>query len=257
MGLAHAILFCMRCSLLGIRFLPLLFCAALLLADPLYAQTISPGSYIIQRGTATWETVHPDAAAYTLVDVLGQANAASFVADGYVMQSGYRNRAQASTFTVSLDAPTIDYGTINRNQSITKTVKILVSFPELPGYTISVAQDHPLTSPSGKLIPDTTCDGQRHPCSYRYAGRWINPSAGGFGYSVTGPGTSGDFLSSQWYRPFMNAPAIDHPAPAVVRSYGTTSTAEQTILTVKLQSSTADASDQYINTIIITAVPML
>lgn len=237
--------------------LAVFFLCFLVTGFSVHAQTISPPAYTIEGGRAVWERLDPNTPAYTLVETMGEANAGLFVRNGYVMQSGHRNRAQSSKFTVSLNAPSLDYGAINRNQSITKDINILVSFPDLPGYTLSVAQDHPLTSPSGKTIPDVICDSPRQACHTRQAARWTDLTVPGFGYRIDGHNRSTDFLPPTHYRPFTSLGLVDRRAATIVQSETGTSPVEQTVLTVKVQSLPSDISDQYTNTIIITAVPTL
>lgn len=241
-------------------FVPLLLLFPVLFFSTVFsaqAQTSSPGAYTIERGTAVWDVLDPETQPFTLAERMGEANAGLFVRNGFVMQSGHRDRAENSIFTVSLTAPSLDYGSINRNQSITKNINIMVSFPDLPGYSLSVAQDHPLISPSGKIIPDSICDDSKRVCHTRQAALWIDPTVPGLGYRITSPSGSTDFLSLDHYRPFTSLDLVDRRAATVVQSLAGRSPVEQTILTVKVQSLQSDPSDQYTNTIIITAVPML
>ncbi len=222
-----------------------------------YGQTDSPQRMNIQGGRTTWEALDPNTPSHTLNDVMGESNAGLFNRNGYVLQSGHRNRAQSSRFTVSLNIPSLDYGTINKNQSITKDINIVVSFPDLPGYTLSFAQDHPLMSPSGKIIPDTVCDNAKVPCNTRHASTWVNPQIPGFGYRVENPLSSPDFSPPDQYRPFTSLGLLDRRPAIVIQSYTNAASVEQTITSVKLLSLDANSADQFTNTIIITASPAL
>lgn len=222
-----------------------------------YSQTDSPQRMNIQGGRTTWEILDPNSPSHTLKDIMGEANAGLFNRNGYVLQSGHRNRAQSSRFTASLSIPSLDYGTINKNQSITKNINIVVSYPDLPGYSLSFAQDHPPMSPSGKIIPDAACDNAKEPCNTRQASVWTNPLTPGFGYRVQNAQSSPDFFPPDQYRPFTSLALLDRRPAIVVQSHANGTSVEQTTASVKLISLDANSADQFTNTIIITASPAL
>ncbi|MBI1862911.1 hypothetical protein HYS00_02210 [Candidatus Microgenomates bacterium] len=78
------------------------------------------------------------------------------------------------------------------------TVKII--YTKTGGYAVYLGERQGLHTASVFLA--TGCDGDMNRCFSSYARPWLESDIYGFGYTVTGTGSSPDFVSQDYFRPF-------------------------------------------------------
>lgn len=159
----------------------------------------------------------------------------------------------SATFTFTVNPTSIDFGTIDPTNPVSRTNTLTVSASQLFTYTVTARENNSLKSPT-TFIPDTTCDNGL--CTDTTAATWANTLTYGFGYrcdNVTGIDCVPDFLTSNMYKAFANSEL--GKAAQLVMNGTTKTTGSSSQVTYKVNVSASQQPGTYNNTITYIAVP--
>lgn len=172
----------------------------------------------------------------------------------YTVRQGFPLLKSNLPFTLSLSSPTINFGTLNAGEAITRTVVLNVSNPSTYGYQIIASQNNSLKTPDGQEIHDTTCDAGT--CTQSLASEWINPLTYGFGYrcdNLEGNDCASDFENKTYYKQYSNLKASENPQS--IMSSNNSGKNSKTQITFKINVSGTQSQGIYQNEIFHIAVP--
>ncbi len=189
---------------------------------------------------------------FKLSDVVGQTASSLFTSKGYIIQSGFLNTAAGAVFSLSIYPTVVDFGTLIPNTPLEKTLQITVSNGDVPGYNISVAEDHELSTLAAATIANTSCNRANQPCTVNKASRWDDAGIYGFGYNLVGNTVARDFTDKSYFRPFANLSQKESPAQIMISQQR--KVIDQSVMTLKLNISSDQSVGQYRNTLNFTAV---
>ena len=188
---------------------------------------------------------------FNLSDVVGQTASSLFSSKGYLIQSGFLNSSAGTVFSLSIYPTVVDFGALTPNSPVEKTLQITVSNGEVPGYNISVVEDHELSTSAQATIADTSCNQTNQPCTVNKAVRW-DDGIYGFGYNLVGNTVTRDFTDKSYFRPFANLSQKESPAQIMISQQR--KVIDQSVMTLKLNISPDQAVGQYRNALNFTAV---
>lgn len=220
--------------------------------DFIFAQEMSSQNFRIQSGNLNMTSGSKSSANYQLSDVVGQNAATVFTSKGYIIQSGFLNSAAGSVFSLSIQPQYIDFGNILPNSPVEKTVQITIANGDVPGYSITVAQNQPLQTSAGAQISNTVCDNNAKPCTTTKAAIWETPGIYGFGYNISGNSIARDFLDEKYFRPFADLSKKENPATIMLSQQR--KVVDQTTMRLKLHISPDQPVGQYKNSLNFTAI---
>lgn len=226
--------------------------AFFLLPNKINAQEMSSQNFRLQGGNLNMTSGNKASQNFKLSDVVGQTASSLFNSKGYFIQSGFLNTAAAAVFSMSIYPTVVDFGTLSPNSPTEKTLQITISNGDVPGYSISVAEDHELSTSAQATIPDTSCNRIDQPCNINKALRWDDAGIFGFGYNLAGSSVARDFTDKTYYRPFANLSQKESPVQIMISQQK--KVIDQSVMTLKLNISSDQAVGQYRNTINFTAV---
>lgn len=179
---------------------------------PLYAQDMTSQNYKLQGGNLNTSSQAQSSSGYRLVDLVGQTNAQIFTSKGYLIQSGFLNKASTSFLSFSVSPALVNFGSLTPEKAKTDNLLITLSSGNFPGYQVYVAQNKPLSTEANAQIPDTICDaGSNKICSKDKGNIWQEDSSYGFGYNLQGKSVVSDFTGSQIFRPFASLSKKEQP----------------------------------------------
>ena len=141
---------------------------------------------------------------------------------------------EKNEFRLKVSSDLIDFGPLTATNPSLRHLTLSVD-PGYTSYSLLAFENHPLSSPDGDIISDTTCDDGA--CTDKTASVWINPFTFGFGFS----------LYEKEYRQFPDAQAREQ---AISLPEGK--------LTLKLninQSQQTQANKAYENKLIFLLIP--
>src|SRR3989338_281646 len=218
-----------------------------------FAQEMSSPNFRIQGGNLNMTSGNKASQNFNLSDVVGQTASSLFSSKGYLIQSGFLNSVAGSLFSLSIYPAVVDFGTLIPNSPVEKTLQITISNGDVPGYSISVAEDHELSTLAQATITNTSCNLTNQPCTINKALRWDDAGGiYGFGFNLAGNSVARDFTDKSFYRPFANLNLKESPAQIMVSQQKRV--IDQAIMTLKLNISPEQAVGQYRNTLSFTAV---
>lgn len=179
-------------------------------ARPL-AEVMHSNSYEIQLGHFNMTSGEKSSTGYKVTDTVGQTAAGEFNSTGYTVYAGFQYLYALSEFSFQITNLTIDLGELQPNFFSTGSNQLIIS-TRSGGYTIYAAEIHPLqlTTNAATTIPDTSCDSG---CTIASAAPWTNSSNVGFGFHISGPHVTSDFVDSTYFRPFANRAASETHQP--------------------------------------------
>src|SRR3989344_7162221 len=94
----------------------------------------------------------------SLVDLVGATSAQVFVSKGYLISSGFQNKAGASKLQFSINPLSINFGELIAGREHAIPVLITGKSAETAGFKLYASQNRPLSTESGAEIVDTVCD---------------------------------------------------------------------------------------------------
>lgn len=169
------------------------------------AQEMSSETFLINGGNFNMTSGHKGSENFKLADVVGQAAAQIFTSKGFIINAGFLNAAGGEYFGFTVSPKVLDFGNMSPNIPLEKTLTLTVVTGSIPGYSVTVAEDHPLRTLVEAEIPDTLCNSDS-PCAPNQSGVWTGTEKAGFGYRMKGKGVTKDFADATHFRPF---PAIN------------------------------------------------
>jgi hypothetical protein len=226
------------------------------------AQHFESDSYIIDMGNFNMTSGRKNSSNYRLTDTVGEMSPGRFDSTGYIVKSGFQYiHDTLGVFSFRIDDHAIDLGVLIPNIGSTDTNIITITTPVGKGYQVMAHENKPLSLDTGVSIPDTACnDG----CTESLARPWTSNSAYGFGFNAigintsgvaTGIGTSDYFLDATYYRQFANYTANPPETNQIIMSENSTVSNHSARISYKALISPLQASGNYENAIIFTAVP--
>jgi len=173
---------------------------------------MSSSNYQIQQGSLNTSSQAQTSSGYRLVDLLGQTSAQIFTSKGYLIQSGFLNKASSSILRFSISKGTVNFGTLTPEKPSTDNLLITVSSGTFPGFQVYIAQNKPLSTEAGAQIPDATCDVLTNKvCTTDKGNLWQDDSSYGFGYNLQGKSAPSDFKANNIFRPFATLSKKEKP----------------------------------------------
>lgn len=227
--------------------------------------TMSNSQYIINLGNLNSISGQVSGGGTKLTFTSGETGAGLYTGTNYKLCAGFyggifcnitpsATSPATATFSFTIDPTTIAFGAVDPTFPVTRNNTLTVSSNQAFGYTVTAIENHPLRTPSGSVIPNTTCDTGL--CSATTAQSWSNTLTYGFGYrcdNVVGTDCVTDFSNSTFYKPFANL-LLAQAAQSVMA--GTTSPlGRKTEITYKVNVATTQPPGTYSNTISYVATP--
>ena len=239
----------------------LLLCFLLTNKRSLLAQTFDSASYHIDFGNFNMTSGRKTSTSYTLTDTVGQNAPGQYDNTGYTLKAGFQYIYENNIpFSFKISDLNLNFGNLVPNIGSTVSNTITISTPTGHGYDILVVANHPLKTPNGSTIPDTTCDSGT--CSQFVSGIWTNNSKYGFGFNTlgvdssmvaTGVGTSNFFTNSNYFRQF--ADNSSNETAQIIMSEEKPVKDHSAIITYKVNISSLQAAGTYENSINFIAIP--
>ncbi len=176
--------------------------------------------------------------------------------DNYKVRSGFQYIDSIMPFTFSISNLSVNFGTLNPGEPITRTGILTVSNGSAVGYKVIAEEVSVPKTPQTAQIQDVTCDAGT--CTERIASIWESPLTYGFGYrcdNITGKSCSEDFAGENFYKQLANR-QNDESAEIVMSGSGTGSYMKSQI-TYKLNIPATQIQGHYQNSIIYIAIPSI
>lgn len=215
---------------------------------------MSSQNYKLQGGNFNISAGETSSSGYRLSDLVGQTSAQIFTSKGYLIQSGYLNRAASSGFLFSVSPTVINFGSLTPEKETSKVLGITVQSGNFPGFIVYVAQDHPLTTEAGAEISDTLCDAAENKlCTKDKGNLWTKKSSTGFGFHLEGKTTPDDFNKKEVFRPFADLSKQELAIP--IMESENVKASDTAFMTLKIIVSKIQAVGVYQNVLNLTAVP--
>lgn len=162
-----------------------------------------------------------------LTTSIGQTAAHQFDSDGYTVKAGFQYIYSIIPFRFSISKTNIDFGNLIPNQPSEVSSTLTVSFGGSGQYQVTAAEEGPLQTMAGVIIPDTKCNGNKNTCDETIPQPWDARSAYGFGYSmdINGKDIPQSFINcyqsngnKPCYRPFPDTTEPTPEPPAILMS---------------------------------------
>ena len=174
-------------------------------SPPVMAQDMNSENYILQGGNFNIAGGNKSSSGYRLIDLVGQTSAQVFSSKGYLIQSGFNNRAAGSSLIFSISPLGVNFPSLVPNLPQTRDLLITVKSGNFPGFAVYLAEDKQLSSETNAVIPDTVCNAAKDaPCNKDSAGLWNLSDSYGFGYQLEGKKIPEDFKKPGFFRPFAS-----------------------------------------------------
>ncbi len=161
----------------------------------------------------TWPNLNmgaglPSSANYQMGTTMGQTAPGLYSSTGYKVRAGFWYLKSIIPFSFRLSGVALDFGTLEPEiLTNEKQLTLTVNSGSAGGYQISVGENNSLTSESGTIIPDTTCD-LADTCTHLDAGTWTQTTTYGFGYTMSGTDVPSDFSGGK-FKNFADLPDED------------------------------------------------
>ncbi len=190
---------------------------------------------------------------YTLTDTVGQTFQGQFDSNGYRIRAGFQYINSLIPFTFTISDLSVNLGNLITQTPSTANNTLTVTTGSAFGYSVYAIEAYELRTGPSNVIPDTPCDSGTT-CTISNANIWIDTSAYGFGYSLSGDDIDdSDFVDSTYYRPFANNDDSDSPI-SIMSSTGIATSSAATV-TYKANISSIQPSGYYTTIIKYIAVP--
>lgn len=115
-------------------------------------------------------------------------------------RDGYSALIGETPLRSSFSSTNLDFNDGTNSGSSTAESAVKIIYTKTGGYAVYLGERQGLHTTSVFLA--TGCDGDMNRCFSSYARPWLEPDIYGFGYTVTGTGSSPDFVSQNYFRPF-------------------------------------------------------
>lgn len=175
----------------------------IIFSRPVLAQHFTSSSYIIDWGNFNMTSGHKNSANYQLTDTVGQNAAGLSEKNGLKVQAGFQYIYDTfNKLSFSIDKLDINFGPLTPDTILTDTNTLTITTPSGRGYQLMAQENHSLWIDLNNYIPDTSCD--NNDCTISTSTPWTSINKYGFGFNISGIGTSSYFTNSQYFRPFAN-----------------------------------------------------
>ena len=218
------------------------------------AQDMNSSNYKLQGGNFNTSSAAQSSSGFRLVDLVGQTSAEVFSAKGYIIQSGFLNRAANSSLFFSISPTILNFGSLTPNKPVTDNLIITVGSGNFPGYTIYVAQNKQLSTEAGAQIPNTLCDAFKNKiCNIDKGNEWSENTSYGFGYNIQGQTVPININKSYIFRPFASLAVKENPV--IIMQSHESKTSHSAGMIVKLNVSKDQPVGIYENSLIFNVLP--
>ncbi len=180
------------------------------------------------------------------LDVLNELQLKRFTEAGFLVET-----PKAHMLQFSISDTVLSFSDLRENHTQTNSVLTTTTSPGLFGYQLLAIPLQGLESRNGEQIPPTQCDGKNDHCSPTSAGRWKSSSTYGWGYNISGPDASGDFITKDYYRPFKTGES------AIISSNDSIDSQRSAEMTIKVSVAADVAEGNYGSLIKLIALPKL
>lgn len=211
------------------------------------AQEMSSQNFKVQGGNFSITSGNKASENFRLTDLVGQTAAGQFASKGYIIQSGFADRASGQELTFSLSPSVVNFGNLTASQPVEKTVVLTIANSDIPGYTVQVSENQPLSTLAAATIVDTRCDATPTPCTALNPAAWVKNITYGFGYRMDGPTAPDSFAGKDLYAPF--SVAMRNEQPVTVLASKAAKVRDQAVMTFKLNVDANQPVGQYRNII--------
>lgn len=217
----------------------------------IFAQEMNSQNFKISGGNFNMTSGNKASTQFKLSDVVGQTAAGTFTSKGFILNAGFLNGAAGEIFSFSVTPSLIDFGELLPNTPIEKTLRLTISNGNVPGYTVTGAENQPLGTAVGAEIVDTACDTGTN-CTITGANKWDLNTTYGFGYRTTGKTVPTDFKNVGFYRPFPAT--IRNEKGVIIMQSKAKKVVDQATMTLRLNTGRQQPVGQYRNVLSFTAI---
>lgn len=219
--------------------------------------TIRSDNYEITWPNVNMGSARPTSGSYKLGVTTGQTAPGLYTSTGFKVRAGFQYIQSIIPFSFKISALALDFDVLTPNvltneQSLTLTV----NSGSAGGYQVTAQENDPLTSATGKTIPDTTCD-PADTCDQNEVGTWTQTSTYGFGYTMSGADVLPSGFSAGKFKNFA-----DSPGESPVRIMGKTIAEGHqagkdkiATLTARINIDNVQAAGTYHNILTFAAIP--
>lgn len=188
---------------------------------------------------------------YDLNITMGQIAPGPFSSTGYKIRSGFQYIHWGEGFQFSVSSLAIDFGNLAPLKPITKANTLNIKCGNAAGYQVTAQENHPLTSKSGSIIPDTACDNGK--CTESVSSTWTRNTTYGFGFNLAGDDIPPDFIDKTNYRQFADSSKGENPQ--ILMSKNSVCKNQTAKVTYKANVSNTQSAGIYQNIITYIAIP--
>lgn len=227
--------------------------AVILKASPAAAvERMESDSYKIRFPNLNMTSGSKSSENYNILDTVGQTAPGEYDSAGFKVKAGFPYLKTIIPFSFTISDLSIDFGSLIPGSFTTQANTLNVSSGGAGGYSVTAAQNNPLTVQSGAAtIPDTTCDSDG--CSETTAGAWTNTAKYGFGYNMSGNDVPAAFVDSTYFKQFTDA-SQSETAQIVISSANVGRNRTATV-TYKVNIAATQTAGDYENAITFIATP--
>ena len=136
--------------------------------------------------------------------------------ENFKVRAGFQYVHSIIPFSLTVSSQTINFGTLNPGEPISRTNRLKISNGSAFGFQITAIENHSPKTADGNIIPDTTCDSGS--CTQNTAASWTGLLTYGFGYrcdDISGNSCSSDFTNVTYFKQFANK-ELNEPAASVM-----------------------------------------
>lgn len=227
------------------------------LASTTQAQTMRNNDYILKWGNFNSVAGRASDGNTNITFTGGQTAIGLYSGSNFKVRSGFQYIYSIIPFTFTISSTTINFGTLNPGEPITRTNNLIISNGSAFGYQVTAQENHELRVLStGQTIPDTTCDAGT--CTETTSALWNSPLTYGFGYrcdDISGTDCSTDFNTANFYKQFANTEQTE--TPQVIMSGAEVGRDLEIEVTYKVNISASQAAGGYQNSIMYIATPAI
>ena len=139
----------------------------------------------------------------------------------------------------------VNFGVLTTNQPVEKTIVLTIANGDIPGYTVQVSENQPLSTLAQATIIDTRCDATPDPCTALNPAPWVKNITYGFGYRMDGNAAPDSFANKDLFAPF--AQAMRNEQPVTILASKAAKVRDQAVMTVKVNVDANQPVGQYRN----------
>ncbi len=218
---------------------------------------MSNGIYRLQEGNFNSFSGKATGGGNTITFTSGETAVGLYSGINYKVRAGFQYIYTIIPFSFSISSVSINFGSLNPGEPITRTNNLTVSNGSASGYQVTASENHEIRIFSaGQSIPDTTCDAGT--CNETTPAVWTSPLTYGFGYrcdNLSGSDCNTDFSTGTYFKQFTNREKGE--TPQVVMSSANVGRGRKTQITYKVNVSATQPSGVYQNIIMYIATPTI